>query len=59
MEEQASGNSYFMKRTDERLERIEDKLEQLISFRALLLGMSAVISTIVSWAIAYWRHGGG
>lgn len=49
---------YFIKRTDERLANIEAKLEQLISFRTLLLGLSAVVSTIVSWAITYWKHSG-
>ena len=38
---------YFINSTDKRLERIEDKLEQLIGFRAWLLGICAAISAII------------
>lgn len=47
-------DEYFIKRTDERLVRIEEKLEQLIGYRWMLLGMASAISAIVSIIIAVY-----
>lgn len=44
---------YFMDQTNLRLMGIENKLEQLIGFRWMLIGMAAVISCIVSLIIEY------
>lgn len=47
---------YFQKRTDERLESIEDKVDQLLAFKHLstgkVIGFSAVVGGIVSLAVA-------
>jgi len=45
---------YYMQRTDNRLARMEHKIEQLISFRMMLYGMAAAISAIVSVLIAVY-----
>lgn len=50
-------NKYFIERTDKRLDDIENKIDQLISFRWMLLGMATAISSIVSIAIAVWHKG--
>lgn len=47
-------DEYFIKRTDERLVRIEEKLEQLIGYRWMLLGMASAISATVSIIIAVY-----
>lgn len=47
---------YFQKRTDERLESIEDKVDQLLAFKHLstgkIIGFSAVVGGLVSLTIA-------
>lgn len=43
-------DKYFIERTDERLERIENKIEQLIGFRWMLIGMASALSAIISLA---------
>lgn len=45
-------DEYFIKRTDERLVHIEAKIDQLIGFRWMLLGASAVISSLCGIAVA-------
>lgn len=40
---------YFQKRTDERLESIEGKLDKLLEFKFRLMGASAAISAVVSF----------
>ena len=39
---------YFIDQTNKRLEQIDKKLEQLISFRLMLIGSAATISVIFS-----------
>jgi len=40
--------NYFVDQTNQRLDKIDEKLEQLISFRIMLIGASMAISTIFS-----------
>jgi hypothetical protein len=42
---------YFMGETNKRLDGIEDKLDQLITFRMMLIGASVAVSAIVSIGI--------
>jgi hypothetical protein len=44
-------SNYFQERTDERLSRIEEKIDALLEFKSRLLGSSAAIATIVSVVI--------
>lgn len=39
---------YFIEQTNLRLEKIDNKLEQLISFRIMLIGASMTVATIFS-----------
>jgi tetrahydromethanopterin S-methyltransferase subunit G len=39
---------YFIEETNKRLDRIDSKLEQLISFRIMLIGAAATISVVFS-----------
>jgi hypothetical protein len=42
---------YFIDSTNERLDKIEEKLDLLISFRIMLLGAAAVVSTVVALSV--------
>ena len=42
---------YFIDQANKRFDKIDQKLEELISFRLMLLGGAAVVSTIVSLVI--------
>lgn len=42
---------YFMEQTNERLSKIDRKLDQLISFRLFLVGAAMAVSAIVSLAV--------
>jgi tetrahydromethanopterin S-methyltransferase subunit G len=42
---------YFLSETNKRLDRIERKLEMLISFRMMLVGASITVSALVSIGI--------
>jgi len=39
---------YFIDQTNDRLDKIEGKLDQLISFRIMLVGASVTVSAFVS-----------
>jgi len=39
---------YFIDQTNQRLVKIEEKLDRLISFRVMLIGASITISSLVS-----------
>lgn len=43
---------YFIEKTDERLDRMENKLNKLLDFRWQLIGGATTISLIVSAAFA-------
>ena len=45
---------YFIIRTDERLKAIEGKIDQLIGFRFMLIGGSAMVSALISLAVAVY-----
>lgn len=45
---------YYMGETNRRLNTIDRKLEQLIGFRWMLMGVSATISTVVGLVIALY-----
>lgn len=38
---------------DKRLERVEEKVDRLITFRAMLIGGSMVVSTITTIVVSY------
>lgn len=42
----------FMERTDDRLERMDERLDNLLEFKAMVLGGSIVVSVICSSIIA-------
>lgn len=42
---------YFIERTDHRFDRMESKIDKLITFRAMLYGGSAVVSALVAAAM--------
>jgi len=44
---------YFIERTDERLRRIETKIEQLISFKIMLLGLAATFGAIAGMVVEF------
>ena len=46
--------NYFIERTDERFDKLEAKIEQLISFRWMLIGASCAVSSIISIIIAIY-----
>jgi tetrahydromethanopterin S-methyltransferase subunit G len=39
---------YFVEQTNHRLDKIDEKLEQLISFRVMLIGASMAVATLFS-----------
>lgn len=43
--------NYFLEETNKRLDKIDEKLERLISFRVLLIGMSMAVSALITVAI--------
>lgn len=43
---------YFILRTDERLKSMEHKIDRLIGFRWMLIGMASAISAVVSIIIS-------
>ena len=45
--------NYFMEQTNQRFDKIDDKLDQLISFRIMLIGASVAVSTIFSLVITF------
>lgn len=47
---------YFMDRTERDLDYIRGKLDSLIGFRWMMIGMSTAISAIVSFIVAIWKH---
>jgi hypothetical protein len=44
---------YFIETTNDRLKNIESKLDELISFRLMLMGASLAVSSIASIIIAF------
>lgn len=54
MEEEEKLFTYFVTQTNERLSNIENKLDQLITFRMMLIGASIAISTIVSLIVTIY-----
>lgn len=44
----------FQEMTNDRFDRIELKLDSLMSFRSMLIGASAVTSALIGFAIQYW-----
>lgn len=42
---------YFIHQTNRRLDKIDGKLEQLIGFRWLLIGISLGVSAIISFVV--------
>jgi hypothetical protein len=48
--------TYFIDETNKRFDRVEKKLDQLISFRLMLLGGAAVISAIISLIASVYIH---
>jgi len=44
----ASLMKYFIDETNKRFDKIDRKLEQLISFRMLLIGIAMTVSAIIS-----------
>jgi len=47
---------YFIEQTNDRFDKIDKKLDQLITFRLMLLGGAAALSAIVSVLIAMFFH---
>lgn len=45
------GVEYFIKRTDERLQSIEKKVDELLAFKWQIIGGSAVVSALVTLVI--------
>jgi hypothetical protein len=43
---------YFIEQTNRRFDKIEEKLDQLITFRLMLLGGAATLSAVVSFLVA-------
>lgn len=48
--------AYFIEETNKRFDKIDRKLDELISFRLMLLGGAAALSAIVSLLIAIYFH---
>ena len=46
---------YFIRRTDERFDRVENKLDQLYKFRWQVIGGAAAVSAIVGLAVSFMR----
>ena len=46
---------YFIDETNKRLDRIDEKLERLISFRLILIGVAMTVSTIVSVIVQFFN----
>ncbi len=44
---------YFIERTDDRLAQMEHKIDQLISFRAWLLGWAAAVGAIAGIIVQF------
>ena len=40
--------SYYMNETNKRLDRIEEKIELLVEYRAMLLGRTKIVATLVA-----------
>lgn len=47
---------YFIEETNKRFDKIDTKLDQLITFRLMLLGGAAVVSTAISFLVAWILH---
>mgnify|MGYP001432744602 CR=1 FL=1 len=45
---------YFISRTDQRLRDMDSKMDKLIGFRWMLLGIASALSAIVSLIIAIY-----
>jgi hypothetical protein len=41
---------YFVEQTNHRLDKIDEKLDQLISFRVMMIGASMAVATLFSLA---------
>ena len=49
---------YFIERTDTRLEALDKKMDTVIGFRWMLLGMASALSAIVSTILAVYFNKG-
>ena len=47
---------YFIDRTDERLHRIESKIEELIGFKIMLLGLAAFLGAAAGLIVELFKQ---
>lgn len=43
--------NYFIEQTNKRFDKVEEKLDQLITFRLMLLGGAVTLSAVVSFLV--------
>lgn len=46
--------NYFISRTDERLEKIEGKIDQLLSFKWQIIGGATFISVLITMSLQFF-----
>jgi hypothetical protein len=44
---------YFIDQTNQRFDKIDHKLEQLVSFRLILIGVAMAVSAIISVVVQF------
>jgi len=47
---------YFINRTDERLQRIEDKVDHLEKWKLKVVGGAAALSALITFLVEIFRH---